>query len=109
MRVVFHGLVKNLRRENLEIDVQDVLVGEMDALDHPHVAIVRHAGGLADGERRLRQDVHRVDDQRVALPMADRMAVEGRIRNRQDGRGRRCRCGAAGCRRTRPASLRGPA
>ena len=81
MRVVFHGFVKNLRRENLQIDLQDILVGKVDALDHSHVAIVGYTGGFADGERCLRKNVHGVDHKGVAFPVSDRMPVECRVRN----------------------------
>src|SRR5580704_14128676 len=75
------GCGQNLRREDLKIHMHDVLLGEMDALDHPHVAIVRQAGRLAHGERHLRKNVHGVDREGLALPMPDRMAVEGRVSN----------------------------
>ena len=48
-----------------------ILHGEMDAIDHAHIAIVRQTGGLAHGERRLRKNVHGFDDQRIAFPMPD--------------------------------------
>ena len=59
--------------------MQDILFGKVDAFGDAHVAVVRHADGLADRERRLRQDVDSVDDKGVALPMADRVAVECRV------------------------------
>src|SRR5262245_9554509 len=73
------GLGEDLRRSNIEIDVEDVLVGEIDAFNDVHIAIVRHADRLADRKRRLRQDVDRIDDKRVAFPMTDRMAVKSRV------------------------------
>ena len=57
------------------------LVREVDAFDHPHVAVVGYARGLADGKWHLRKNVHRVDDERIALPMTDRMSMKSRIRN----------------------------
>ncbi len=73
------GLGEDLGRGNLELHVQDILVGQIDAFKDVHVSVIRHADRLADRERRLRQDVDGVDDKRVALPMADRMAVESRV------------------------------
>ena len=70
---------EDLGRGNLEVDVQNVLVREVDAFDDVHIAIVRHADGLADRERRLRQNIDGIDDKRVTLPMADRMAMERRV------------------------------
>src|SRR5260370_35828400 len=51
----------------------------MDAFEDVHVSVIRHADRLADRERRLRQDMDGIDDERVALPMTDRMAVESRV------------------------------
>src|SRR5262249_37400454 len=64
------GLGEDVGRSNLELDVQDVLFGKVDAFGDTHVAVVRHADRLADRERGLRQDVDGVDDKRVALPTA---------------------------------------
>src|SRR6266496_1091331 len=66
--------------DDLAVHVQYVFVGEVYALDDPHVAVVRHARGLADGDKGLRANANRVDDKRVSLPMADRVPVEGRVR-----------------------------
>src|SRR3979490_808341 len=74
-------LGENLRREYLELVVQDVFVGKIDALDHPHVAIIGHTGSLADGKGHLRKNVNGVDDEGVAFPMAGRMAMEGWVRH----------------------------
>src|SRR5216684_7140065 len=51
----------------------------MDAFEDVHVSVIRHADRLADRERRLRQDMDGIDDERVAFPMTDRMAVESRV------------------------------
>src|SRR2546425_12032903 len=74
------GFGQNSRGDDFELDVQYVFVGEVYALDDPHVAVVRHARGLADGDEGLRANADRVDDERVSLPVADRVAVEGRVR-----------------------------
>ena len=99
-------LGQDLRRDDFQIDVQDVLVGEMDALDHVHVAVVRHAGGFADGERRLRQDVAPCRRPACRPPNGRSNGRERSGPDRRDADGRRCRCGAAGCRRIRRASSR---
>src|SRR5258708_1542222 len=71
---------QDLGRGDLEVDVQDVLGREVDALLDAHVAVVRHARGLADRDIRLRHHAHRVDDEGFCLPMAGRAAMEGRVR-----------------------------
>jgi hypothetical protein len=37
-------LSEDLWRKYFEIDMQNVLVGKVDALDHMHITIVRHPG-----------------------------------------------------------------
>src|SRR5216684_3576025 len=74
------GFGQSFRGDDFELDVQYVFVGKVYALDDPHVAVVRHARGLADGDKGLRANANRVDDERVSLPVADRVAVEGRVR-----------------------------
>src|SRR5712691_8955568 len=74
------GFGQNLGGDDFEVDVQYVFVGKVYALDDPHVAVVRHARGLADGDKGLRANANRVDDERVSLPVADRVAVERRVR-----------------------------
>src|SRR5712691_13340704 len=65
------GFGENFRGDDFELDVQYVFVGKVYALDDPHVAVVRHACGLADGDKGLRANANRVDDERVSLPVAD--------------------------------------
>src|SRR3981081_1888032 len=71
---------KNLGRGDLEVDVQQVLGREVEALLDAHVAVVRNAGGFADRDIGLRHHAYRVDDEGFSFPVADRVAVEGRIR-----------------------------
>src|SRR3974390_1311785 len=52
----------------------------MDTFNHMHVAVVRHAHGLADRKGSLRQNIDSIDDERISLPTADRVPVEARIR-----------------------------
>src|SRR6266849_4292385 len=66
------GFGQNSRGDDFELDVQYVFVGEVYALDDPHVAVVRHARGLADGDKGLGANANRVDDARVSPPVADR-------------------------------------
>src|SRR5215467_3628205 len=72
-------LGEHMRRDDLEIIVQDVRRGQMNALDDVHVAVIGNAHRLAHGNIGLRPDADGVDNQCVALPMADRMAVERRV------------------------------
>src|SRR5207302_2698666 len=48
------GLGEDLGRGDLELDMQDVLGGEIDALRDAHVAVVRHTRRLADRDIGLR-------------------------------------------------------
>src|SRR4051812_22854 len=67
---------QDMGSQNLEIVMQDVGLRQMHSLDDFHVAVVGNAHSLAHRQISLRQNVHGLHDQRVALPMADGMAME---------------------------------
>src|SRR5215469_14227767 len=73
-------LCQHMRRVDLHVEVQDIRRREMDPLDNLHVAIVRHAHRLVYREHGLWFDIDGLDDERIPLPMADGMAVEGQLR-----------------------------
>ena len=56
--------------------ITHVIAFDANAFADMNVAIIRHAQMFGGGDPGLRQNADRVDDQRVAFPVADRMAVE---------------------------------
>src|SRR5450631_3295177 len=71
---------KHLGRDDFEVVVQYVLALQVYAFDDAHVTVVRDRRGFANSNEGLRGYADRVHDQRIALPMADRVAVKSRIR-----------------------------
>ena len=66
----------HLRRTDFKIVVQLIRLGQIKPLDDGNIAIVWNADRLPRRDIGLRRDRRGVDDQHIALPLADRVTVQ---------------------------------
>src|SRR5882672_3478400 len=73
------GFGEQFVRGYVQIVEQGIGRPQMEVLDDVHVAVVRHSNRFVHRQVRLRQERHRVDHERVFLPVPDGMAMKARV------------------------------